>query len=75
MRSFPVESTMIYRWLYTNTAPSGAVSQSARGPYMRKQNVNHFVPKGFSVIAELQKLEAVMNELRWVTIKTLELEN
>lgn len=74
-RNFPVDSTTVYRWLYTNTAPSGAVSQSARGPYMRKQNVNHLAPKGYHVKAELQQLDARgYGELKWITIKTVELK-
>ena len=76
MRSASVDSTTVYRWLYTNTAPSGAVSQSAKGPYARKQNVNHRVPSGYHVKVELQQLDARgYGELKWITIKTVDLKN
>lgn len=76
----PVDHVNIYRWLYTNTAPSGAVSQHCKGPYLKKQNVNHLVPRSYHVKAELQQIsfgydEHGHEELQWVTVKTLELSN
>lgn len=75
MRSMDPNSTKVYRWLYTFINTKGSEYYRAVGPWTRKQNVDHGREAHGAIRAELQQLEVIWSELRWVTIKTVELKN
>lgn len=75
MRYMDPNSTNVYRWLYTFINTKGSEYHHAIGPWTRKQNVNHGREGHGATKAELQQLDARgYGELKWITIKTVELK-
>lgn len=75
MRYMDPSGTRVYRWLYTFINTKGSEYYRAIGPWMRKQNVNHGRDGQGAIRAELQQLDARgYGELKWITIKTVELK-
>lgn len=80
MRSMPIGNTKIYRALVTTTAPSGAVSQSAIGPYSKMITPNIWRRPGDRVRVEIQRLivdlsKPADDQLQWETVKEKTLED